>query len=149
MGLEGAGLRASESKFLTPIHPSRPILLPEDKCEIQARWQACRGETDAGSGGRVVITYHQPRLRPASVHQFWKLMKQYKHSYGRTGSNPPPIVTLLVLKRNVRLHHDGSGSCVGCAALWAEPARVKYSLTADQAADCLHSVHLQPKHSHF
>lgn len=33
--------------------PLRPILLPVDKCRIQARWQACRGETDAAASAQA------------------------------------------------------------------------------------------------
>lgn len=43
----GGGRGASGSKFLTLSCPLRPILLPVDKCRIQAWWQLCRGETDA------------------------------------------------------------------------------------------------------
>lgn len=52
MSLEGV------NSSLSPV-PLRPILLPVDKCGIQAQWQACRGETAAvafGSGGPAAIT---------------------------------------------------------------------------------------------
>lgn len=40
------------NSLLSPV-PVRPILLPGDKCGIQAWWQACRGETDAMATARA------------------------------------------------------------------------------------------------
>lgn len=54
--LAGGGLPASGSKFLTHQLPLRAVLLPVDKCGIQAWWQACRGEAEAAAQAKAAIT---------------------------------------------------------------------------------------------
>lgn len=83
-GGEAVGLRALGVNSSPQSHPSRPILLPVDKCEIRAWWQPCRGETDAVASAQA---YRQPGPRPASVCHPWTL--------DSTGGKPAPYCELL------------------------------------------------------
>lgn len=87
------GLRALGVNSSPQSHPSRPILLPADKCEIQAWWQPCRGETDAVASAQAELllrAYRQPKLRPASVCHPWTL--------DRAGGKPASYCKLLLAK---------------------------------------------------
>lgn len=83
--------RGGGTKCLTFSRPLRLILLPGDKHGIQAWWHAYRGETDAEAS----ITNRRPGLRPASLCQPRKLIKQYS-------SKPAAYCEQLEPKRKIQ-----------------------------------------------